>query len=76
LPYNATLCKEAWEKVFVALNHLSIGVINFWHTKTFGALGRSGNWKLIKTYFHYYTIRKNIFCKAQQDFNFFITVFI
>jgi hypothetical protein len=26
------------EKVFVALHHLSIGGINFWHTKTFGAL--------------------------------------
>jgi len=33
--YNATLCKEALGKVFVALHHLSIGVINFWHTKTF-----------------------------------------
>ena len=44
--YNATLCNIALGKVFVALHHLSIGAINFWHTKTFGALGRSGNTKL------------------------------
>ena len=33
--YNATLCNIALGKVFVALQHLSIGAINFWHTKTF-----------------------------------------
>ena len=32
-------------KVFVALHPLSIEVINFWHTKTFGALGKNGNCK-------------------------------
>ena len=47
MPYNATLCKEALGKVFVALHYLSNGVKNFWHTKTFGALGRSGNNKPI-----------------------------
>lgn len=45
-------------KVFVALHHLSIGVMNFWHTKTFGALGRSGNWKLK---LHFTTKRKLTF---------------
>ncbi|MFA9195934.1 hypothetical protein AAGV33_16115 [Flavobacterium sp. FBOR7N2.3] len=55
--YNATLCKEALGKVFVALHHLSFGVINFWHTKTFGALGRSVNWKLK---LHFITKRKSI----------------
>jgi len=41
--YNATLCKEALGKVFVALRWFIIGVANFWHTKTFGALGKSGS---------------------------------
>jgi hypothetical protein len=43
-------------KVFVALLHLSIEGTNFWHTKTFGALGRSGSWKLK---LHSTTKRKN-----------------
>jgi len=42
MPYNATLCKEALGKVFVALiNFLSEGYFSG-HTKTFGALARCG----------------------------------
>ncbi len=49
--YNAQLCKTAWGKVFVAL--IGDFLLNRKRSrayKTFGALARSGNWNVKRSF--------------------------
>lgn len=46
MPYNATLCKEALGKVFVALRQLFLIAQFSWAYKNFYAVGSGGNSKL------------------------------